>query len=129
MMAIGIGARSGVVADDITAAILRVEEQSGRRASVIATLEDARFLDSVRDAAHRSGTLFKGLSLSDLQSRSSECQTSSERAISLYDVTSIAEAAALAAAGPDSKLIVPRLISGFVTAAAAISSDHVEVHS
>ncbi len=126
MIAIGIGARGSVTADDIAAAIAQAERQAGQSANVIATLEDAAFLDSIGHATELSAVPLKLLTLEELQARSAECQTTSERALSLFDVTSIAEAAALAAAGPGSKLIVPRLICGHVTAAAAISHDHVK---
>jgi cobalt-precorrin 5A hydrolase len=126
MMAIGIGARSGVTADDISDAIAQAAREAGQSPNAVATLDEAKFLDSVRDAAARAKIQLTLLTLADLQSRSAECQTTSERALSLFDVTSIAEAAALAAAGPGSKLVVQRLICGQVTAAAAISNDHVK---
>jgi cobalt-precorrin 5A hydrolase len=47
--------------------------------------------------------------------------THSERVTALAGVGSVAEAAALAAAGPASKLIVPRLIVGAATCALAAS--------
>jgi cobalt-precorrin 5A hydrolase len=126
MMVIGIGANSGVTTDDISDAIAQAEQAAGQRAHSIATLGEAKFFDSIEQAAERSAIPLKLLTLADLQLRSAECQTTSERALSLFDVTSIAEAAALAAAGPGSKLVVPRLICGHVTAAAAISNDHVK---
>ena len=126
MMAIGIGAKSGVTPDDITHAIAQAEQAAGHSAHNIATIDEAKFLDSIEEAAKRSAIPLKLLTLADLQLRSAECQTTSERALSLFDVTSIAEAAALAAAGHGSKLIVPRMTCGNVTAAVAQSSDHVK---
>ena len=55
--------------------------------------------------------------------RNDDCLTRSERTLDLFGVASVAEAAALAAAGPGSQLIVPRLIIGNATVAAARSAD------
>jgi cobalt-precorrin 5A hydrolase len=48
-------------------------------------------------------------------------ETPSQRVAALAGVGSVAEAAALAAAGPASKLIVPRRIVGAATCALAVS--------
>ncbi|MBP0574469.1 cobalamin biosynthesis protein, partial [Mycobacterium tuberculosis] len=45
--------------------------------------------------------------------------TRSERVVALFGVPSIAETAALAAAGPNARLVVPRRIVGPVTVAVA----------
>lgn len=122
MIAIGIGAQSTATADDIAAAIARVEQEAGAQATRIATFDGARFLS----AAQRAAIPLMTLPLAALQARSAECQTQSDRSLKLFDVASIAEAAALAAAGPGSRLIVPRLVCGNVTAAAAQSAHDAE---
>ena len=124
MIAIGIGARSGVTADEIGAAILKAELAAESRAHVIATFAEAAFHESAREAANRAVTPFQSLSLAELRQRSDDCQTHSERSLAMHGVVSISEAAALAAAGEGSRLIVPRIVSGAVTAAAAVSKDH-----
>ena len=127
MIAIGIGARSGVTADEICEAILKTEMAAGERAHVIATFAEAAFHDSACEAAARAATPFQSLTLAELRQRSGDCTTRSERSLAVHGVGSISEAAALAAAGPNSRLIVPRVVSGAVTAAAAMSKDHREV--
>jgi cobalt-precorrin 5A hydrolase len=57
----------------------------------------------------------------ELATASDRVETHSERVAALAGVGSVAEAAALAAAGPASKLIVPRLIVGAATCALAAS--------
>ncbi len=127
MIAIGIGARSGVTADEIGEAIMKAEAAAGERAYVIATFAEAAFHEKACAAAARAGTPFKSLTLPELRQRSGDCKTPSERSLAAHGVTSISEAAALVAAGPNSRLIVPRVVSGAVTVAAARSKDDEEV--
>ncbi len=55
----------------------------------------------------------------DLEAAGSRTQSSSPRVKALVGVPSVAEAAALAAAGPKAKLILPRIAVGPVTCALA----------
>ena len=126
MMAIGIGANSGVSIEDLAAAIQQAAFQAGARADAVATIESALFLEPLREAAKQIATPLTPLALVCLQQRSRDCRTVSQRSLDLFGVASISEAAALAAAGPGSKLIVPRMTFGNVTAAVAQSSDHVK---
>lgn len=123
MMAIGIGARSLVPIHDIEAAIVKAERAVGASVQVVATFADAAFVDSLKDAAKRTTRALALLPLAALQLRSGECQTTSERSQTLFGVASIAEAAALAAAGTGSTLVLPRLTCGYVTVAVAQSLD------
>ena len=58
---------------------------------------------------------------SELKSASERTQTKSKRVLALTGVPSVAEAAALAAAGPAARLIGPRLVIGAATCALAVS--------
>jgi cobalt-precorrin 5A hydrolase len=89
---------------------------------VVATLEDAAFASFVKVAASRHSIVYKPLALEALRNRSGDCETRSERTLSRFGIASVAEAAALAAAGPGSNLIVLRRIFGNVTVAAAQSA-------
>lgn len=124
MIAIGIGAQSAVTADEIGEAIMKAQAAAGARANVIATFASAGFCHSAREAAIRAETPFLALSFPELRQRSNDCTTRSERSLAAHGVASISEAAALVAAGPGSILMVSRIVSGAVTAAAAMSSDH-----
>jgi cobalt-precorrin 5A hydrolase len=55
----------------------------------------------------------------DLETASARGATWSARVLALAGVPSVAEAAALAACGPKSKLILPRIVIGPVTCALA----------
>ncbi len=123
-MAIGIGARSDVSAGDIIRAIAAAETQASCRCEAYATYSDAKFIDGVREAARHAAVGFIALPLAALQARSADCVTRSERSMARLGVFSIAEAAALAAAGTESRLITPRIVCGNVTVAAALSADH-----
>jgi hypothetical protein len=59
---------------------------------------------------------------SDLTLAGDRIETRSERVLALTGVGSVAEAAALAAAGPSAKLISPRLVMGSATCALAASA-------
>jgi cobalt-precorrin 5A hydrolase len=57
----------------------------------------------------------------DLKAAGTRVATRSDRVVALTGVPSLAEAAALAAAGPSSRLIAPRLVVGAATCALASS--------
>jgi cobalt-precorrin 5A hydrolase len=73
----------------------------------------------LRDAAARLGLPLIGLPPAALAGTSERAQTRSDRVVALFGVPSVAETAALAAAGPDARLVVPRLQAGGVTCAIA----------
>lgn len=119
MIAIGIGANSRAHKRDFAAAIDEARQEAG--GDVAATFDAAIFANFVRDAAHRAGLKYLAISLEEMRGRSNDCLTRSERTLSLFGVASVAEAAALAGAGPGSHLIMPRRIIGNITIAAAQS--------
>jgi cobalt-precorrin 5A hydrolase len=121
MIAIGIGANSRAGQDDFSAAIAEAR-RTAEGGDVVATLEDAAFASFVKVAASRHSIVYKPLALEALRNRSGDCETRSERTLSRFGIASVAEAAALAAAGPGSNLIVLRRIFGNVTVAAAQSA-------
>jgi cobalt-precorrin 5A hydrolase len=57
----------------------------------------------------------------ELQAANDRTETRSDRVLALTGVHSVAEAAALAAAGPSARLISPRLVMGDATCAVAAS--------
>ena len=126
MMAIGIGAKSTATPTDIIAAIDAARQASRLHADIIATLANAPFETALQAAATEYKTRLITFTPATLASRNADCQTASQLSRERFGVTSIAEASALVAAGENSRLIVPRLVCGPVTAAAAISADHAE---
>ncbi len=121
MIAIGVGANSHAHREDFAAAISEAARQAGD-AKAVATFEAAIFADHVRSAARQLGLGYRPVTLDAMRERSNECLTLSEWTLSLFGVASIAEAAALAGAGPGSHLILRRRIVGAITIAAAQSA-------
>ncbi len=121
MIAIGVGANSRAHEQDFAAALIEVRAEAG--ADLVATFDSAVFAKDLRNAAHQLGFDYRALTLDALRERNGECQARSERTLSLFGVASIAEASALAGAGPGSHLIMTRRIIGNVTIAAAGSAD------
>lgn len=120
MIAIGIGASSRAREDDLASAIeiVRREVNGG---DVVATFENAAFATSLKAAVSAQSIAFRPMTLEALRERSDDCVTRSERSLERFGVASIAEAAALAAAGPCSLLVMPRRIIGQIAVAAAQS--------
>jgi cobalt-precorrin 5A hydrolase len=123
MIAIGIGCKSGVTADDV---ITLIEEGLSRVEG-----ETIAGLFTVASKSHEPGLAEAATSLSlpllflpeiALKSVACRTETRSERVVALFGVPSIAETAALVGAGEGSTLIVPRMSRGGVTCAIAKSA-------
>jgi cobalt-precorrin 5A hydrolase len=125
MIAIGIGANSRAEQRDFAAALNDARQCAGG-ADVVATSEAAAFAPHVREAAQQASLAYRAVTIDSMRARNGDCLTRSERSLSLFGVASIAEAAALAGAGPGSRLIAPRRTVGNVTIAAAQSEDERE---
>lgn len=121
MVVIGIGATSAAQPDAICAAVSKAWPTPSNAELVLATRTDAPFEAAVRAAAKALGAGFTAVSLDALRQRSGDCATRSSPSLARFGVASIAEAAALAGAGPGSRLAVSRIICGRVTAAVAVS--------
>lgn len=120
MIAIGIGANSRAHEREFVAALDEARRAAGG-GDMVSTFEVAIFADRVRDAARQASLAYRPIALDAMRERNADCLTRSERTLSLFGVASIAEAAALAGAGPGSSLIMPRRIVGNVMIAAAQS--------
>jgi cobalt-precorrin 5A hydrolase len=124
MIAAGIGCKRGAPASDIKAAIgaaLAHARIGADALDVIATIEAKSAETGIRAAVETFGVSLVVVPELELIAANGRVETHSERATALAGVGSVAEAAALAAAGPASKLIVPRLIVGVATCALAAS--------
>jgi cobalt-precorrin 5A hydrolase len=122
MIAIGIGANGTASREELSEVISNARTTFGMLGA-IATRDDASYTGDVRDIAHTLGVPFRGLSMEDLQAQNEACVTRSKRTMELFGVSSVCEAAALAAAGPNGRLIGVRRAVGNVTIAAARSAD------
>lgn len=122
----GIGFRHAARGDDIVALV--------RRALAVAGLPTGslRALATAADRAHeppiRAAASMLGLPVVDLDARALEAAgrgvaTRSERIEALRGVGSLAEAAALAAAGTGARLLLPRIADGSATCALALAPE------
>jgi cobalt-precorrin 5A hydrolase len=121
MIVAGIGCRKGISAADVEAAI---------EAAFLPALVGSRRLDliaapalkaepAIRDAAAARGLRLMWIPQSDLEAAGPRTLTYSARSMQAMNVPSVAEAAALAAAGPQGRLLAPRVAVGPVTCALA----------
>jgi cobalt-precorrin 5A hydrolase len=122
MIVAGVGCRKGVRAADIEAAIMAAFDRAGVATShlrVIATSAAKGGEPGIAAAASAIGVPLVLIEPGDLAAAGIRATTRSERVMALAGVPSVAEAAALAAGGPDARLIVPRIAVGPATCALA----------
>ena len=122
MIVAGVGCRKGARAADIEAAIAAAFDRAGVAASqlrLIATSAAKGDEPGIALAASAIGVPLVLIQPGDLAAAGIRATTRSERVMALAGVPSVAEAAALAAGGPDARLIVPRIAVGPATCALA----------
>jgi cobalt-precorrin 5A hydrolase len=122
----GIGCRRGATAAQVEAAINAALERAGRplaRLNLLATAASKRYEQGIAAAAAARGLKLTYVDQADLETASARCSTWSSRVLALAGVPSVAEAAALAACGMRSRLILPRIAVGPVTCALASDED------
>lgn len=126
LMVAGIGCRSGVSAEQVESALqaaLGPCLSTGRTVALIATPAAKGHEPGIIAAAAARGIPLVLISQADLETADSRALTRSERSIAAMNVHSVAEAAALAGAGPASRLLGPRIAIGAVTCALAEGAD------
>ncbi len=125
MIVAGIGCRRGAPASDIEAAIRAALSRAGLRDEVldaVATIATKSSEGGIAAAAAMFGVAVLPVEENALKAASARAETHSERVLALVGVASVAEAAALAAAGPQAQLICPRIVVGTATCAIAASA-------
>ena len=126
MIVAGVGCRRGAPASDVDAAIRAALDRAGVAASAldaIATTAAKQNEAAITATAAKLGVGLVLVSDRDLQAAGPRVATRSARVLALAGVPSVAEAAALAAAGPASRLIALRLVVGAATCALAASEE------
>lgn len=126
MIVAGIGCRKGTAAAAIEAAINAALARAGLAAdalALIATSAAKRKEPGIADAAARLGRPVVFIPQCDLEAEAHRGETHSQRVMALTGVPSVAEAAALAAAGAAAKLIASRIAIGPATCALAEARD------
>ena len=124
MIVAGIGCRRGTSAPDIEAAIRAALANAGMAPDVltaIATTAAKHDEAGIETAAAHLGVNVVLVAEAELKAAGERTETKSARVLALTGVPSVAEAAALAAAGPSARLISPRLVLGSATCALAAS--------
>lgn len=122
MIVAGVGCRKGTSAEEIIAAISRALRNAGLPNSsvdVIAAPAGKVGEPGIVGAATALRVPLVLVSQSDLEAAGPRTRTRSERVIALMGVPSVAEAAALAAAGPSASLLAARIAAGSATCALA----------
>jgi cobalt-precorrin 5A hydrolase len=122
----GIGCRAGATAREIEAVLEAAASRAKLDVSeigIIATSHAKIGEQGIADVASLRGARLVIVAQSDLEAASAHVVTRSERVKELIGIPSLAEAAALAAAGPNARLITPRVVIGRATCALAVSGD------
>jgi len=126
MRVAGIGCRKGVAAVDLFAAIDGALADSGLSRSALDALATVPLKHS--EPALRAVSDALGLPLlvpseSAFGAAATRTMTRSAASLTATGTPSASESAALAVAGPNSRLLAPRLVHGHVTCAIAVSED------
>jgi cobalt-precorrin 5A hydrolase len=120
----GIGCRAGIDAAQIEAAIAAALATAGAGATLNLMAAPAAKANEtgIVEAAYARGVAIRWISQHELEDADSGTVTRSARAMAAMNVHSVAEAAALAGAGPGARLLGPRTVVGPVTCALAKGS-------
>ncbi|MGJ5208231.1 cobalamin biosynthesis protein [Bradyrhizobium sp. HKCCYLR20261] len=132
MIALGIGCRRDISADAIEAVVvqaLTVARLSTAEITVIATAADKQDEPGIIETAKRLQRPLLGIAADELSAVADLTVTRSDRVQRLKGVPSVAETAALAAAGRNARLILPRLAHASATCAIAEGEGPAELMS
>jgi cobalt-precorrin 5A hydrolase len=122
MIAAGVGFRRSAAADEIVLLVEHALRQASLRPdelSRLATIEPLAALPAFTEAAHRLSVIAMPVGEPALAAAAPSIRTQSARSLAAHGVGSVAEAAALGAAGPGSTLLLERIASPSVTCALA----------
>ena len=118
MIVAGIGCRSGVTTEQVEAALEAALRQTATL-TLIAVPAAKSGERAIVAAATARGVPLASITQTDLEAANARTLTRSKHALAAMNVHSVAEAAALAGAGPDSELLGARIVVGPVTCALA----------
>ena len=115
MIVAGFGCRSAITRAEAEAALQAAAE--GQAVAVLATSRQRAGEAGLQDLAAALGLPLLAVDDAALKAAAPRCLTHSPRSLAATGLPSLAEAAALAAAGPGSVLLGPRVAIGPVTCA------------
>jgi cobalt-precorrin 5A hydrolase len=124
MIVAGIGCKTGVLAEAIVALLLEVGRDGPSVPSLLAVPDFRRNEEGITQAAETLGIPILWIAHAALKAEQGRCLTRSRRAEREVGLASVAEAAALAGAGPGGTLILARIAAGGVTCALAEGPVH-----
>jgi cobalt-precorrin 5A hydrolase len=122
MIVAGIGFRRSAAADEIVALVELALERAALKPDALrrlATVETLASMPAFTEAARRLAVPAIKVGEPALADAAPQVRTMSARSLSAYGIGSVAEAAALAGAGPGASLILERINSPSVTCALA----------
>ena len=122
MIVAGIGCRRGCPGEDIADLVRQAAILAGCEPTALAAPDFKAGEAGLREAARGLGLKLVAVAAADLMAVQPRCPTRSARAAAATGVASVAEGCALAAAGPDGRLILPRIAGARVTCAIAVSA-------
>jgi cobalt-precorrin 5A hydrolase len=126
MIVAGVGCRAGASAREVEAAIAAALDRAGLDASaldMIATSAAKATEPGIAEAASGRGVKLVVVAQGAFQAAGARTVTRSERVLKLTGAPSVSEAAAVAAAGPNARLVLPRVADGPATCALASVGD------
>jgi cobalt-precorrin 5A hydrolase len=115
----GLGCRHGVASEAVIALLDEAISRAGLRPALLAIPDFKRAEPGLVEAARRLGLELRRVSHDALRAEQPRCVTRSERVEGAVGLRSVAEACALAAAGPQARLVLPRIAREGVTCAFA----------
>jgi len=122
MIVAGLGFRTTCTAEDLVALIERVGEAAGAQISALAVPDFKAGASALAGAATRLALEVRPVTRDALIAVQPLCPSPSAAALAAVGVASVAEACALAAAGPGARLLAPKTAGGAATCALAASA-------
>ncbi len=121
MIVAGIGCRTSCPAEEIAGLVRQAAALAACEPDALAAPEFKAGEPGLQEAAFLLGLALLRVSAVDLAAAQPRCITRSERAEAVTGTASVAEGSALAAAGPDARLRLPRIASAGATCAIAVA--------
>lgn len=119
----GIGCRKGTGSDAVILAVRAAEQAFGMTVDSLATAPRKAEEAGLAEAAKNLSLSLEIVPQERLEAAASKTMTFSQASLDHAGSPSVSEAAALAAAGENARLVAPRLVVGDVTVAIATTDD------
>ncbi len=123
-IAIGIGCRKNCTADEIIELVHNALERADVAISEVAVLATAWVKEGAENVMHAAEAMDLPLLVipqEKCEAVANLAQTISQKVVAIHAIPSVAETAALAAAGKNPRLILPRINSSSASCAIAVS--------